>query len=96
MVLKKEVLRHYLNQWDPADLMWICPVDEYDPEVKKIILAARFVENLDAHSLAKIIQKVFDKQFNFDHWGNPMPSHSFNDTVEDILPIARNIINACK
>ena len=96
MILKKEVLRKYLNQWDPADLMWICPVDEYDPAVNKIVLAARFVENLGTHSLAKIIQKVFDKQFNFDHWGNPMTSHSFNDTVEDILPIARNIINACK
>ena len=62
MILRKDVLRHYLNQWDPADLMWICPVDEYDPEVRKIMLAARFVEKLDAHSLAKIIQKVFDKQ----------------------------------
>lgn len=96
MILRKDVLRHYLNQWDPADLMWICPVDEYDPEVRKIMLTARFVENLDELSLARIIQKVFDKQFNFDYRGFPTPSHSFNDTVEDILPIARNIINACK
>ena len=96
MVLRKDVLRHYINQWDPGELMHICPEDEYDSEIKKIMIAASSFDELDPLTLAKIIHKVCDAAFNFDYHGVPTRSHMFNDTVKDILPMAEKIINDCK
>ena len=95
MKLNYYAIQKNINEWDPMGI--ICGYfDEYEREVDMIFDKCDYVKKNDIAGLAKVIAEVFDKQFNFDHWGNPMPSHSFNETVEDILPIARNIINACK
>lgn len=55
-------VKEVIDEWDPIGLLGMgCPDDEYDPEIKDIVLLLSNIESVD--KLAVKIQKVFIKWF---------------------------------
>jgi len=59
------VVKEIIDKWDPFDLLAIhCPDDEYDSEIREIVVALSNLSN--AEELAAEINKILYQAFNED------------------------------
>ena len=66
--LIKQNIQEVINSWDPIGLMNICPEDEYEPEINKIVEFVICNKNINKISLSEEIRKIlasFVKKSNF-------------------------------
>lgn len=65
VTLLSEVVREIVHDWDPVDLMFFCPPDEYDTEINRIVDAVNRTKSAVelAHSLQQIFKDQFHEQF---------------------------------
>ena len=84
--LIKQNIQEVINLWDPIGLMNICPEDEYEPEINKIVEFVIYNKNINKISLSEEIRKIFN--FYFMNIYN-----SINEVEEDI---ASEILEKCR
>lgn len=48
-----------INEWDPINLLNICPTDEYLPEIKQIVSVISENNKMNYIDLGKIIYDIF-------------------------------------
>ena len=48
-----------INEWDPINLLNICPTDEYLPEIKQIVSVISKNNKMNYIDLGKIIYDIF-------------------------------------
>ena len=52
-----------INEWDPINLLDICPTDEYQPEIKQIASVISTNNKMNHIDLGKIIYDIFVDSF---------------------------------
>ena len=52
-----------INEWDPINLLDICPTDEYQPEIKQIASVISRNNKMNYIDLGKIIYGIFVDSF---------------------------------
>ena len=52
-----------INEWDPINLLDICPTDEYQPEIKQIASVISTNNKMNYIDLGKIIYDIFVDSF---------------------------------
>lgn len=65
-----------IDTWDPIDLLCChAPPDEYDIEIRQIVLQSSYIDNISAENLARIIHNVFLESF-----GEEVFTRSFDES----------------
>ena len=84
--LIKQNIQEVINSWNPIGLMNICPEDEYEPEINKIVEFVIYNKNINKISLSEEIRKIFNFYFTSVY-------NSINEVEEDV---ASKILEKCE
>ena len=63
-----------INEWDPINLLDICPTDEYQPEIKQIASVISRNNKMNYIDLGKIIYGIFVDSFGEEFSDHPWHS----------------------
>ncbi|QFF99017.1 DUF1871 family protein [Psychrobacillus glaciei] len=81
-----QIVKEVINDWDPKHLLRYTSVDEYDPEISRIVLLLPTATSVE--KLAEVIHEVFDKMFSVSE------VHSINNCYPSALKIWNKINNS--
>ena len=82
-MISADLLKTIINNWDPIQLLSIgSPLDEYTPEIDKILRTANQSSSISELEIAHIIHNVFLSAFGED---------VFLSDMEECLIIARQV-----
>ena len=84
--LIKQNIQEVINSWDPIGLMNICPEDEYEPEINKIVEFVICNKKINTISLSEEIRKIFNFYFTSVY-------NLINEVEEDV---ASKILEKCE
>lgn len=79
--MKYEKVKETIDKWDPIDLLYFAPKNEYDFEVKRIMDLAS--EDSSKEALGNIVHKVF-----MDSFGN----NTFTKSMDECIHIASEML----
>ena len=82
-----ERITQIINDWDPIGFFPMAPKDEYINEIKKISEFVYSNYNLQVHTLAHEINKIFAESFGTD---------VYDEDLEQCTIIAKTILRVAK
>lgn len=80
-----ETIKKIIDKWDPIDLLYFTPKDEYDFEIKRILSSISHDATIE--TLGSFVYKVFIDSFG---------EITFQKSLEDCKAIAKNILEEIK
>ena len=84
-MIKFETIKKIIDQWDPIDLLYFAPKNEYDFEIRRILSSISYDDTIE--TLGNLIYEVF-----IDSFGNI----SFSKSLEECKMIAKRILEEIK
>ena len=78
-----KIVKKIINEWDPAGLFPMAPIDEYELEICRIVDYIDSTKIVQVDDLSERIESVFTKTFGDD---------SFGKNIEDCKTVAKKII----
>lgn len=76
-----DVVKTYIDEWNPYDLLPEAPCDEFDEE--SMMISSKLRDHMTAEQIAEIIAKVFGEMFDREDF-----------TVENCMDVSNRIYHA--
>jgi hypothetical protein len=71
-----------INEWDPIDLLFFCPKDEYEDEIN--LISETIDENTSVEKLADKVNAIFIKMFGVG---------VFTKDINECIDVAKKILS---